>query len=98
MSEQTNSLVDVYRPAHHIQDRLDERGWTRTDLAQASGLRPAEIAGIIDGGAPVTTSIAIRLATAFSGNPATWLALQKLYDDAMGDTMGDTTRRTDDER
>ena len=51
-----------------------------TELAQALGVTPCQIAPVIDDQGPMTSDLALRLARCFRTSPQFWLGLQTAYD------------------
>lgn len=70
-------------PGETIDDILEERGWTRADLAGRLRLTPEEVADLASGRAPIDPAIATRLAALFGGSVEFWLARESHDRNAM---------------
>jgi addiction module HigA family antidote len=55
-------------------------GVTVTAAAEALGVTRKHVSAIVNGRAPITPDMALRLATAFSTEPELWVNLQAQYD------------------
>ena len=71
---------------------LQPYGLTVPQLARAIAVPPARLRRVIEGHAPITAELALRLGRFFGLSPAFWLTLQQRYDlgvaaDAMSDAI-----------
>lgn len=81
MSDETSRRVaEVWHPGAFIQEEIDYRGWTTDDLSNRSHLEIDDVQAVLDGTAPVTTRIALRIGRALGTGPEVWLALQAAWD------------------
>lgn len=69
----------VVHPGATLQDALDERRQSVTDLAQQCELPPTVIEGILGGWEPIDTYIADRLAATVGASSAFWLSHEHLF-------------------
>lgn len=58
------------------QGYLEELDLSVADVAEALGISPQSLAAVVDGQAPVTPELALRLEAAFSQSAESWLNLQ----------------------
>ena len=79
-SEQQPIPVEPFPPREFIQDELEARGWTYSDLARRSGLSREDATAIAEGEISVTPEIAAALEKAFGISAQTWMNLQASYD------------------
>ena len=61
--------ADAFAPGEFIQEELEERGWSQTELAEILGRPPAAVNQIIKGKRSITLSTAKELAAAFGDQP-----------------------------
>jgi HTH-type transcriptional regulator/antitoxin HigA len=71
--------AEVFAPGEFIQDELEARGWTHSDLAERMGCSPALVAELVDSHAPITADTAGRLAGAFDTSRQLWLNLDATF-------------------
>lgn len=80
-------------PGSVIRHRILENGKIRqSDLARAMGVSAVRINHIVNGKAPITPAMAVRLAHALGEEPRYWLLLQAEYDlyrevERLGDVL-----------
>ena len=67
-------------PGEVIHDALDEQ--PVADAARQLGVRLQDLQAVLDGLAPVTPELALRLGRLFGNGPDLWLALQTKHDRA----------------
>lgn len=67
-------------PGTFIEEELQARKWSKQDLARVGNFTESEVNGLIDGKAPVTEDISVKLGNAFSVSPSFFLKLQLQYD------------------
>lgn len=70
----------VIHPGEHIQDELDELGWSASQLARALDVPTNRITAILKGQRGITADTAIRLSRWLGTSPDLWLNLQKRYE------------------
>lgn len=63
--------------AERLEELRDERGWTQTDLAEASGLTPSAISQFESGGREPRFSSIVKLAHALEVSPAYLAGLEE---------------------
>lgn len=84
MATITEKATRMHNPAHPgeiLRDLyLDPLGITITQAAEALGVSRKHISAIINGRAPVTPDMAMRLAVAFATEPDIWINLQAQHD------------------
>lgn len=74
------SPIYVDPPGSFIEEELEERGWTKSDLAFALGISPQQLSPILRGSQGVSPTMARALGDVFDV-PADFFAnLQKMYD------------------
>lgn len=80
----TEKVARMHNPAHPGEVLrelyLEPMGITITQAAEALGVSRKHISAIINGRAPVTPDMAMRLAAAFATEPELWVNLQAQYD------------------
>lgn len=67
------------KPGEILQEELDERGWTQTDLAEILDRPIQAINEIITGKKAITPETALAFAQAFGNSPEYWLNLESAY-------------------
>src|SRR5205085_11934567 len=67
------------KPGEILQEELDERGWTQSDLAEILHRPIQAINEIITGKKAITPETALALAQAFGNSPEYWLNLESAY-------------------
>ncbi len=73
------TVAEAFPPGEFIQDELESRGWSHTDLANIMG-RPARLIDeIIAGRRSVSPEIARELGDAFGTDVDFWLNLEASY-------------------
>jgi HTH-type transcriptional regulator/antitoxin HigA len=78
-----SSLLALTPPGETIQDLLDERGLSQTDLAERLGLTKKTVNEIIKGKAPITSETALGLEKVFKVPAEFWTAREQNYRDAL---------------
>jgi len=80
----SNSPIERERPPLHpgavIRDALEEQPVAL--VAEQLGVRVQDLQDVLDGYAPVTPELALRLGRLLGNGPDLWLALQTKYDRA----------------
>ena len=61
-------------------DCLEPHGLSVTEGAKVLGVSRSALSNLVNGGAPLSWEMAIRLAKAFGGTPEGWMRLQFQYD------------------
>ena len=85
--------AEVFPPGEFINDELDARGWTQTDLAEILG-RPLRLVNeLIGGKKQITPETAQGLAEAFGTDAILWMNLDSQYRLARMRPADDTVRR-----
>jgi antitoxin HigA-1 len=68
-------------PGHVLKDEiLIHRHVRQADLARTMGVSAVAVSHIVNGHAPITASMALRLGHATGTSPDYWLKLQRKYD------------------
>jgi len=84
MATITEKKMRMHNPAHPGEILrelyLEPLGITITEAAEALGVSRKHVSAIINGRAPVTPDMAMRLAAAFVTEPELWVNLQAQYD------------------
>jgi addiction module HigA family antidote len=74
----------MHKPSHPGEIlrelHLKPMGVTITEAAEALGVSRKHVSTIVNGRAPVTPDMAMRLAVAFGTEPELWVNLQAQYD------------------
>ena len=80
----TTAKLTMHTPAHPGEILrelyLKPLGITVTQAAEALGVTRKHVSAIVNGRAPVTPDMALRLATAFATEPELWVNMQAQYD------------------
>jgi antitoxin HigA-1 len=63
-------------------DCLEALAMSIDDAASALDIPPRSLHEIVNGEAPISADIAVRLAAVFGSTPETWLRMQRAYDQA----------------
>lgn len=71
--------AEVFPPGEFLQDELDARGWTQTELAEIIGRPPRVVNEIVAGKRAITPETASDLAAAFGTSPHFWMNLETAY-------------------
>ena len=85
--------AEVFPPGEFIQEELDARNWTQSDLADILGRRVNQVNQIIKGKTGVTPETAKALGAAFGTSPQYWLNLQAAYDLSKVQDQNDSIQR-----
>ena len=85
--------AEVFLPGEFIQEELDARNWTQSDLADILGRRVNQVNQIIKGKTGVTPETAKALGAAFGTSPQYWLNLQVAYDLSKVQDQSDSIQR-----
>ena len=72
--------AEVFPPGEFIQDELDARGWTQTDLADILARNFRLVNEVVNAKRGITPETAKGLAAAFGTTAQLWLNLQAAYD------------------
>lgn len=84
MATTTERTLKMHNPAHPgeilREMYLDPLGVSITQAAEALGVTRKHVSAIVNGRAPVTPEMAVRLATVFATEPEIWVNLQAQYD------------------
>jgi HTH-type transcriptional regulator / antitoxin HigA len=67
-------------PGEHIEEYLEENGWSQAELARRAGLTPKLVSEIINGKNPVTPETALKLERVLDLKAEVWLGLQSSWD------------------
>ena len=84
MATITEKTSRMHNPAHPGEILLDmylkPLGITITQAAKALGVTRKHVSAIVNGRAPITPDMALRLAAAFATEPELWVNMQAQYD------------------
>ena len=72
--------IPAIHPGEHLAIELDELNMSAGALASQLRVPTVHVANVLDGQAPITGDLALRLAHFFGTSPEFWLNLQKLYE------------------
>ena len=72
--------IPAIHPGEHLAEELTELDMTGDALASQLRVPTVHVADVLDGQAPITGDLALRLAHFFGTSPEFWLNLQKLYE------------------
>lgn len=86
--------AEVFAPGEFIQEELEVRGWTQSDLAEIMGRDAALVSGLATGKRAVSPETARGLGDAFGTGAAFWLNLESSYQLAKVDRDDSTARRS----
>jgi HTH-type transcriptional regulator / antitoxin HigA len=85
-------MVDIVRafapdwvspPGSTVADLIEERGWTQQELAQRLGFTTKHISLLINGKAPVTEEIAVKLERVLGSTMRFWMTREAQYCEAL---------------
>ena len=80
----TTTKLTMHAPAHPgeilLEMYLKLLGVTITEVAPALGVTRKHVSAIVNGRAPVTPNMALRLAAAFATEPELWVNMQAQHD------------------
>jgi HTH-type transcriptional regulator/antitoxin HigA len=79
MTETYRPVAEVFPPGEFINDELQARGWTQTDLARILGRPLQTVNAIINGKKAITSQTAWELGAAFGTSPEFWMNLETAY-------------------
>jgi HTH-type transcriptional regulator/antitoxin HigA len=71
--------AEVFPPGDFIQEELDARAWTHTDLAELLGLPQWLVRDILHGQRAISPETAHGLGDAFGTGAEVWMHLQRAY-------------------
>lgn len=66
-------------PGETIADLIEERDWSQADLAKHLGCTPNHISLLINGKAPITEEIALKLENVLGSSTSFWLSREAQY-------------------
>ena len=72
--------IPAIHPGEHLTEELIELDMTAETLAARLRVPVARVADVLDGRAPITGDLALRLAHFFGTSPEFWLNLQNMYE------------------
>lgn len=73
----------LIHPGETVSDLLEDRGMTRSELAEISGVPEAYLNDVINGKAGITDALASGLDRAFGAPKSFWVNLQANYDEEV---------------
>jgi addiction module HigA family antidote len=73
-------IKNLIHPGEFLQEELDERGITQSDLAKHIGVAPGVISLICNGKHGISANLAKKLAVALGTTPRLWMNLQSSYE------------------
>lgn len=81
ITEKTSRMHNPAHPGEVLREMyLKPLGVTITQAAEALGVTRKHVSAIVNGRAPVTPDMAVRLAAAFATEPELWMNMQAQYD------------------
>lgn len=81
ITEKSVRMVNPAHPGEILRDLyLEPMNVTITEAAEALSVSRKHVSAIVNGRAPVTPDMAMRLAAVFSTEPEVWVNLQAQYD------------------
>jgi addiction module HigA family antidote len=81
ITEKTSRMHNPAHPGEILRELyLKPLGVTITQAAEALGVTRKHVSAIVNGRAPVTPDMAVRLAAAFATEPELWVNMQAQYD------------------
>lgn len=72
--------ITAYHPGYYISDLIDELGITQEELAYRLEITPKNLSELVNGKAPLSKNIAIKLSTMLGTSIEMWLNLQNQFD------------------
>lgn len=69
----------MFKPGEFIQEEMDERGWSQSELATAMGCVDAVVDWLITGWSAIGAYAAMMLSKAFGTSAEFWLNLEVNY-------------------
>lgn len=75
----TYNLAETFPPGEFLQDELDARGWSQTELAEIIGRPVRLINEIVAGKRAITPETAVQLGDSLGTGPEVWLNLESQY-------------------
>lgn len=84
-AKQLEALVESIRrdpphPGHHIRETCERKHLSASDAARQFGLPLAELTEVIEGRAPVSPELALKMEAAGWPSADLWIRLQSKYD------------------
>jgi len=70
-------------PGDTIEDLLEERGWTKGELAERLGRTPKYVSELVGGAAPISAETAAKLSRVLGSSPKFWLEREAHYRAAL---------------
>ena len=81
ITEKTSRMHNPAHPGEVLREMyLNPLGITVTQAAEALGVTRKHVSAIVNGRAPVTPDMAVRLAAVFATEPELWVNIQAQYD------------------
>jgi len=81
ITEKTSRMHNPAHPGEILRELyLKPLGVTVTQAAEALGVTRKHVSAIVNGRAPVTPDMAVRLAAVFATEPELWVNMQAQYD------------------
>lgn len=72
-------VAEAFHPAEYILEEAEERGWTKSDLAEILGFTRAELSNLLSGRVSISPKIVKALGDAFDTGAQVWLNLKSAY-------------------
>lgn len=70
-------------PGESINDLLEDRGWTQSDLATRTGFTTKHVNLLLKGKAPITEETALKLERVLGSTARFWLAMERQYKERL---------------
>lgn len=77
------TTVWISPPGETIADLLDERGWSKSELADRLGCTPKHVSQMLNGKAPIHAEMAAMLSRVLGSTPEFWLQREAQYRAAL---------------
>lgn len=74
-----SNLAEIFPPGDFLQEELEARGWSQTELAEIMGRPVRLINEIIAGKRTITPETAVQLGDSLGTGPEVWLNLESQY-------------------
>ena len=71
--------LEIHPPSHYIQEEMQERGWSLSDLATRASLPEPVCVDVLAANRAVTPVVAKALSRAFGTSAVMWLRLEAAY-------------------
>lgn len=87
--------AEVFPPGKFIQEELEERGWSQSDLAEIMGRDTALVSSLVTGRRSISPETARGLGAAFGTGASLWMNLEASYQLSKVDRDDAAARRSE---